>query len=146
MVGVGVQNDIVVVPEPVTDKRRIRRGDLEVEATHAEAVAVAAAKPPNVLRANWLGKTSVLPRKIQVIAWVVASRLVSDPLVVGCVDMRRFWMSGLIASRGGSRGRGLTDGRRAALWNVSTADALFATCRRGRLPGLAASLLRRDGD
>ena len=151
VVGVVVEHDVVVVPEPIADKRRIRGSDLEVETAHAEPIAIASAKPPNVLCANRLCEVSVVPWAIQVVARVGASRRVSDPLVIVCVHMRCFWMSGLVSPhgrcRGGGRtsGSGLTNRRGAVLRNVSAADALFPIGRRGRASGFSASLLR-SGD
>jgi hypothetical protein len=70
---------------------------LEIEATHVKSIAVAAAKPPDVLRTDASTETPVLPGTVEMIAGIIASGVVSHPLIPFCVHVRGFGMVRLIA-------------------------------------------------
>ncbi len=58
---------------------------------------VTAAKPPDVLRADAATEAPVFPRMIEMIVGIVASGVVSDPLIPFGVDVRGLRMVRLIA-------------------------------------------------
>lgn len=106
VVGVIVDDDVIVVPEPVAHIIIVVRRDGEEIAADVEAVTRAAAEPPDALRTNRAGEVAMLPRPLEMVVRVVPAAVVSDPGVVGSVDVRRRGMVGPIAIRGSSGGRG----------------------------------------
>jgi hypothetical protein len=82
MIGVLVEHDIVLVPEPIIAVRIIVRSDAEVRATKKEALGPSAAEPEDVVGAKPKREASMLPRTIHMVVGIVAARIVSDPLAV----------------------------------------------------------------
>jgi hypothetical protein len=95
VVGIFIDHDVVVVPEPIVGIVVVVRCELEVDAADAEPLAAAAAKPPDVLRANAEGEASMFPGMVQMIVLVAAAGVVSHPNII-LVDMRGLGMAGLI--------------------------------------------------
>jgi hypothetical protein len=97
MVGVGIDHDVVAIPEPVVGIVIVVRRNLGEEAADVESVAVPTVKAPDVLLTDPARKASVFPRMIEMIVGIVASGIVSHPLIVFRVDVRGFGMTLLIA-------------------------------------------------
>jgi len=149
VVGIRVNHDIVGVPEPTIGIVVIVRRDAEVKVAKPEAISCAALKPIDVATADVTREMSMLPRLIQMVMGIVWTGIVTNPLIVVCVDVRGLGMSWLVAiawmlaallsaavpasaGRGNGSSRWCSCGRRAVSRNVSLAD-------RGR------SLLRAGG-
>ena len=81
-----------VEPQGV-DQIDVGRRHAEIEAVEPEAIRATADETPNVLRTKAARKMLMLPGTIQMIAGVISSRIVSNPLPilmdVGCVGMPR---------------------------------------------------------
>ncbi len=60
MVGIFVDDDVVVIPKPVVAESNVIRGDAEVEATEPDSVWASAAEMPDVAAAAAAGEASVL--------------------------------------------------------------------------------------
>jgi hypothetical protein len=60
VVGVFVDDDVVVIPKPVVAESDVIRGDAEVEATEPDSVWASAAEMPDVAAAEAAGEASVL--------------------------------------------------------------------------------------
>ena len=73
MVGVFVDDDVVVIPKPVVAESDVIRGDAEVEATEPETVWASAAEMPDVPTAEAAGEASVLPGMVDVVVRIVAA-------------------------------------------------------------------------
>ena len=98
VIGVEIDNDVVVIPEPVATVVVVVRRDLEVVAADVESTDAAAMKPPDMLRSNPRSEMSMFPRAIEVIVHIVAARGMSHPGIVG-VYVRDIGVAGLIAVR-----------------------------------------------
>jgi hypothetical protein len=125
VVGIGIEHDVVVIPEPVAGIVVVVWRDLEVEAVDVESLAAAAVKPPDVPRADRAIEASVFPGMIEMIVGIVASGVVSHPLVILRVDVRGFGMVRLIAEGAPlliflRRWRGTAIGLRAGGWRTTT--------------------------
>src|SRR5690349_20758300 len=83
MVGIGIDDDVVAVPEPIIAVVVLVGRDLEEEAANVESIASAAAQPPDVLRTDGACETPVLPGMIEMEIGVVGPGLVPHPAVVG---------------------------------------------------------------
>ena len=154
MVGVVVDNNVIVVPIPVVNISDIKRSHAEVVSAEPEAARTAAPKPPNKPRPEAALEVAVFPRMIQVESGVVRARIVSDPFPV-LVDMRGIGMSLLI-----SKGR-LTFGRawgilnrpaeiivisgRPGTRNIATSDRMTRSFRVISAASAVAFMLREEG-
>jgi hypothetical protein len=131
VIGILIDHDLIVVPQPVAAEADVDRGHAEVEATKPKSTGPAAGQSPDVAFAEAAGEAPVLEGMIQMESRIILTAIVSNPFVAGRVDVRRFGMAGLVgeilmfgwcggvflgsASRGGTVRR-----------NVSAADALHA--------------------
>lgn len=97
VVRIGVQHDVIRVPQPVAAIVIVVRCDAEVEPTEAETVSVAALEPIDVAAADFTGEVPMLPGPIQVIVGVVAASVMTNPLIILRVNVRGLGMSGLVA-------------------------------------------------
>src|ERR1035437_1299337 len=89
VVGIEIEHDVVVVPEPVADVAVLVGRNPEIETVDFESVASAAAHPPDLLSADPASEASVLPRMIETQAGIVAwDDIVSDPGIVCGVHVR----------------------------------------------------------
>src|SRR5579862_3470916 len=82
MVRIGIEHNIVAVPEPAVYKIVIVGSNLEEEAAEFKSVPVSATKPEYMIRADWTGKMSMLPWAINMIVGIVSAAVVADPPVV----------------------------------------------------------------
>lgn len=96
IVGVFVENEVVPVPEPAADKAYIHRSNTEIVTIEPEAIRAAAFKAPDVMRAKFAGKMSMLPGMIEVVTRIVPAFSVADPAISIGVDVRSIGMSGMI--------------------------------------------------
>lgn len=125
MVGVFVDDDVVVIPKPVVAESDVIRGDAEVEATEPESVWASAAEMPDVATAEAAGEASVLPGMVDVVVRIVAAGVMADPLAVG-VDVRGVGVSGAVVEVSvvlGWRGMGIPHWSRAVGRDVGGAAA-----------------------
>jgi len=98
MIGIVVEDNVVVIPIPIVDIPDIIGRDAEVKAAEPEASGTTAFDPPDMAAANPLREMTMLPRVVKMIVSVVASTVVPDPLVVG-MDVRSLRMALLVAER-----------------------------------------------
>lgn len=135
VVGIGVDYDVVVIPQPSVAIVVVVGRNLEKEAADVKSIAVTAAKPPDVSRADAATEAPVFPRMIEMIVGIVASGVVSHPLIRFGVDVRGLGMVRLIAEGAPliflrRSGTTIGLGRRMC---VSTATLRTTTGRRCRL-------------
>ena len=83
MIGVFVDDDVVVIPKPVVAESDVIRGDAEVEATEPETVWPSATEMPDVATAEAAGEAPVLPGIVDVVVRIVAAGVMADPFAVG---------------------------------------------------------------
>ena len=105
-----IDHDLVGIPKPVTHEAEIGRGNAEEEAIESETLRTASREVKYVAWSEATCKASVLPGMIEMIGRVVAAGIMSDPLVVR-VNVRSFWMPGLIRRKGSARLSGSLGGR-----------------------------------
>ena len=98
VVGIVVDHDLVVRPIPVIDVVQIKRSHTEVEAVKPKAVGPASADAPDVATAEATGEAAMFEGTIEVVACVVSSSVVSNPLAV-VVNVRGFGVALLVAIR-----------------------------------------------
>lgn len=125
MIGVFVEHDIVLVPEPIVAVRIIVRSDAEVCAAKKEALGPSAAEPEDVVGPQSKREASMLPRTIHTVVGIVAARIVSDPLAV-FVNVGRIGMPWPIGESPVFRSRvlGRTIGRSRSWWRLLHARRL----------------------
>ena len=105
-----------------------------------------AREPVDMVMTDWAAEMSTFPRIIDVIVRIVAAGIVTDPAIVG-VDVRRVWMTVLIAKISIARGipvppaitAVLRRGRRTVLGNVPASDIVRGAALR---PALIMLVLR----
>lgn len=97
MIGIRVNHDVVRVPEPVAASVIVVRRNAKVEAAEPKTVPVSALKPIDMAAANFARETSVLKRMIQVVVLVVSTSVMTNPLIIVRVNVRRRRMSSLVA-------------------------------------------------
>ena len=129
VVGVIVDDDVIVIPIPAVYVSQVERGDAEEICAESEAVWTTTSQSPDVTRANSF-KVSMFPGAVKVKPGIAASGSVSNPFAI-FVDMRGFGVSFAVAIR--RRGRRFpstmaTIGRRSMLGHKSAADALASGC------------------
>jgi len=96
VVGIGIDHNVIAIPEPVGTGIVVVRRGLKEEAAHVEALATASMQPPDMLRPDRPGEASMLPGMIEVVVRIVSPGIVAYPAVVLSVNVRRRWMPGLI--------------------------------------------------
>jgi hypothetical protein len=101
VIGIGVDDDVIAVPQPVTDVIVVVGRYAEVKAIEKEAIAVASAQVVDVSAANAAGEAAVLPRMIEMVVGIVAAGIVTYPLII-VVDVRSFGVVRLVAEGGAS--------------------------------------------
>ena len=97
VVGIGIDYDVVVIPQPSVCIVVVIGRHLEKVAVDIKSIAVTAAKPPDVLRPDTAAEASVFPWVIEMIVGIVGSGVVSHPLICFGVDVRGLGMVWLIA-------------------------------------------------
>jgi len=100
MIGIVINHDVVVVPEPVVGIVIIVRRYLEVITANVESIKAAAAQTPNVPRAEAGSEMPVLPGMIKMIVRVIAARIVANPAVIFSMHVRSFRMAFLVVIPG----------------------------------------------
>jgi hypothetical protein len=165
MVGIVVNYNLIGIPEPVGAIVVVWRCNAEEKAIEPEAFATASRKVEHMALADAAGKASMFKRVIEVIARVVFTGIVSDPLII-CVNVGSFGVSlfvrkllrralrlsrllGLLGPLGlllGPRRRSFCRGRPAGR-NVTVANILGAAARSlGAAAGSAAPSVSLFGD
>jgi hypothetical protein len=96
MIRIGIEHDVVAIPQPVAHVVVIVRRYLEEVPADVKPVAPAAAQPPDVRGPNGSLKPPMRPRLIEMVVRIIAARVVSYPTVILRVNVRRFRMSRLI--------------------------------------------------
>ena len=100
IIGIVIDHNVVIVPEPVAAIAVVIRRDLEEEATDIEAVRSATAQPPNMLRSKAGGEASMLPGMIEMVVGIIAATFMPNPLIVFRMDVRCFRMAFAVAVTG----------------------------------------------
>ena len=96
MIRIRIEHKVVAIPHPVVHVVVIVRRHLEEVPADVEPLAPAAAQPPDVRSPNWPLKPTMLPRMIEMVVRIIASRVVPYPTVILRVNVRRFRMPLLI--------------------------------------------------
>jgi len=96
IVGIFVEDEVVAVPEPVADKAYIHRSNAEVIAIEPETIRAAAFKAPDMMRAKFAGKMSMLPGMVEVVARTIPAFIVADPAIPVGVNVRSIGVPGMI--------------------------------------------------
>ena len=96
VVGIEIDHDVIVIPQPVSTGVVIVWRGLEKESAHVKAITIASVQPPDVLRPNRSRETSMLPGMIKVVVDVVSTGVVSHPAISLGVNMRRWRMPRLV--------------------------------------------------
>jgi hypothetical protein len=145
MIGIGVENDFIIIPAPVVGVVRVVWDHLKEEAVDVESIALAAAKPPDVLPTDWPRKMSLSPGMTETIVGIVTAGAVSHPRVILGADMRGFELAWLIPETAAVGGGGVArtrclirrpHWRRSSGGDMSAASAAVAPAR-GPLPSLS---------
>lgn len=148
MVRIVIKHDVIAVPVPVCAVIQIVRRNREVESSEPESRRATTNKSPYVMRTDRLREMSVLPGVVEMIMRIIPASIVSDPLVILRVDVRRRRVSLLVSKvavfRSGSCSTRRSRRSRAMLRDEAAAHSMFAasgSCRsRARMP----MLLRKD--
>ena len=96
VVWIGIDHDIVAIPEPAAGIVVVIWRNLKEKAAHVETIPVATTEPPNVLRADATCEVSVLPGMVEMVVRIIAPAIVAYPLIILRVDVWRFRMARLI--------------------------------------------------
>ena len=124
VVGVLINDDLIVVPVPVVHETVVIRRHAKKEAVEPEAVSRAAFESELVTRAEAAGEATVFKGSIEVVVRIVAPGIVSDPGVV-VMNVRSIRMTGHVGEMT-SRSDSVSipaDRRRTVRRNVTTAEA-----------------------
>ena len=143
VVGVVIDDDVVLVPIPIVNVAEIERSYAEVKSVKPETVRATAAQAPDVARSEPAFEAAVRPGAIEVKAGIVTANGVSDPLTV-VVNVRGLRMTLAVAicrARWSLAGCVTAIGRRTMLRNVSSANALAAAGMLSTASVAAASML-----
>jgi hypothetical protein len=152
VVGIVVEDDVIVCPVPIVAITYIIRKDAEVVSAEPKTGGASTFKTPDVTTADGGGEAAVLPRMIEMEAGIVAAGVMTDPCAVG-MNVGGFGMSLVIAKRlaifglgGGGVGflfgstlHGALRRLRAAAGNIASANARMSAAGRGGLGGMTAS-------
>jgi hypothetical protein len=137
MIGIFVDDDLIGIPEPVVGETKIIGCNAEIKTTEPETRWAAAGEMEYVAASEAAGKTTMLPRMIEVVVSIVAAGVVADPLIVG-VDVRCVGVSTPIAEVGmfGSWTRITSYWGRTVSRYVTAANSMGGMlCRRGSSSG-----------
>src|ERR1035437_972835 len=96
MIWIGIEDNVIRVPHPITDITLVIGCDAEVETVKPEAARTTATEPPVMLGTKAAGEAAMRPRLFDPIVLIVAAGVVTDPNSA-IVDMRGVGMVGLIA-------------------------------------------------
>lgn len=131
MVGIGIDDDVIIGPIPIVAIGQVKRRHTKVIAAEPEAVGTASAEPPYETRAKSALEVAVFPGVVEVVVDTWAVYIVADPLTI-LMDVRGFGMAFLVAeSRVVSRrlpcvlhrpANIVVGGRWSAARNVAAAD------------------------
>ena len=113
------------------------------ESADEESTAVTAMHSPNMPGPDGAGKTTVLPRMIEVIVRIVAAGVVADPLVAVGMHVRCGGVPGRLA-RAGRKTRARARGRRTMRRYVSATHAVHSPAPTVSSP--AGDVLRKCAD
>jgi len=96
MIGILVDNDRIRVPKPVRDVGKILWSYAEIGSPEPESIRTTAFEAEDMTGSKAQCKASMLPGTIQVVACIITTHVVPDPLAV-TMHVRRFRMALLIA-------------------------------------------------
>lgn len=96
VIRVFVNYDVIGVPVPVIAVTDVVRSHTKKETAKREPIWSASRKMPYMAFAKATGKAAVLPRMIEMVVRVIATRAVSDPDITLCVNVRSFGVARLI--------------------------------------------------
>jgi hypothetical protein len=99
VIWVVVYYDVVAVPEPIAGVVKVVRSHAPEEAAKPETVPASAFEAINVIAANFAAEVSVFPNVVLVVTCIVASSVMTDPLIVLSMHVRGFGMALLVAIR-----------------------------------------------
>jgi len=97
MVRIRVNHDVVRVPEPVRAGIVVIRCDTEVEAAEPKTVSRSTSKAIDVATPDFARETPVLERMVQMVVGIVGTSVMTNPLIIVRVNVRRGRMSSLVA-------------------------------------------------
>src|SRR6202007_1477824 len=86
--GIGIDDDVVAVPEPIVAVDVLEWRDREEEPANVESIATAPTETPDVMRTDGACEMSVLPGMIQMEIRIVGAGLVPHPAIIGRMHVR----------------------------------------------------------
>jgi hypothetical protein len=98
MVGIVVDDDVIVTPIPVVDVAKVEVCNAEVIPAEPESAGTASAEPPYETRAESALEVAMFPGMVKVVVDARAFNVMPDPLTI-LVDVRGFGMAFLVAKR-----------------------------------------------
>lgn len=96
MIRILIDHDRISIPNPIRDVGKIFRSNAKVSALEPESIRTTAFEAEDVTGPEAQCKASVFPGSIQVVACIVTTHIVPDPLAV-VMNVGHIWMSLLIA-------------------------------------------------
>jgi hypothetical protein len=82
VIGIGVDDDVVRIPEPAVRETNVVGSDGEVETAEPEAAGTTASEAPHVAAAETAGESAMFPRTFQTVMSVAAAAIVAHPLSI----------------------------------------------------------------
>jgi hypothetical protein len=146
VIRVFIDHDRVAVPKPVIHVVKLERGNGEIKSVEPEAPRASSREVKLMAAAESAGEASVLPRMLNMQAWIVAAHVMADPVVIG-VNVGSFRMPGPVGKSAAFRSRlrrpfrlrgvwlrsRLSGGRRAMRRDVPAANVMGPRRRGGSL-------------
>ncbi len=161
MVGIVINDDVIVAPIPIVAIGEIKWGNAEVVSAEPEAAGTASAEPPYEARTESALEVPVFPGMVEVIVDSGAVNVMPDPLAI-LVNVRSFGVAFLVAEgcrmilrmiAGRSRcvrhwpSNIVVGGRRSGARDVAATDSargLIVTCTFAVVIVLSKSWERQD--
>ena len=82
VIRVVIDRDVIAIPKPVIRVGNVVRGDRKIKTIEPETVGTASTKTPDMATAKASGEAPMFKRMIQMIASVVSTCVMADPLSV----------------------------------------------------------------
>ena len=148
MVWIGIENDVVTIPEPVVAVSVVRRRNAEEEAVKTEALTASTSETVDMGGTKGAWEVSVLPRMGQVVTCVAPTGIVADPVIGPGIYVGRIRMSRLLGKISGLGDRRLgapTTRRNGGSFGWRSGSAIRGNrCAFGRTSGTRSRSTRRD--
>jgi hypothetical protein len=96
VIRVFIDYDLIRVPVPVIAVTNVVGSHTKIETAEPKPAWSASRKMPYMAFAKATGKATVLPRMTEMVVWVIAPRVVSNPLISSCVNVGRLRVTRLI--------------------------------------------------